>query len=106
VKLQRAISTATRAIRRTVGVVLRRIFDDAEDARYRDMERDIRSLIDQSDGHLSDEIERRIARRLMRNSGFLAECHRSRQYARFKEIMCRIAGAQRQGTRNTPRQVP
>lgn len=49
---------------------MRRIFDDAEDARYRDMERDIERLIGQSGGHFSDEIERRIEQHLMCNSGF------------------------------------
>jgi len=49
---------------------MRRIFDDAEDARYRDMQRDIERVIAQSGGPLSDEIERRIAERLTRNSSF------------------------------------
>jgi hypothetical protein len=49
---------------------MRRIFDDAEDARYRDMQRDIERFIPQSGGPLSDEIERRIAERLTRNSSF------------------------------------
>ena len=59
-----------RAVRNSLGAALRRIFDDAEDARYRAMERDIQSLIGQSDGHFSDETERRIAERLTRNSSF------------------------------------
>ena len=69
-KSQRAISTAVRAIRKSVGAVLRHVFDDAEDARYRDMQRDIEHLIGQSGGQFSDETERRIARHLMRNSSF------------------------------------
>lgn len=69
-KPERATSTAVRAIRKSLGAVLRHIFDDAEDARYRAMQRDIESLIGQSGGHFSDETERRIAQRLMRNSSF------------------------------------
>jgi lysophospholipase L1-like esterase len=69
-KPEHATSTAVRAIRKSLGAVLRHIFDDAEDARYRAMQRDIESWIGQSGGHFSDETERRIARRLMRNSSF------------------------------------
>lgn len=69
-KPQDAIGRATRAACNSLGAVLRRIFRDAEDARYRAMERDIQSLIGQSGGHFSDETERRIAERLMRNSSF------------------------------------
>jgi hypothetical protein len=69
-KLQSATSTAAGAIRKSLGAVLSHIFDDAEDARYRDMERQIRRLIDQSGGHFSDETERRIAQHLMGNSRF------------------------------------
>jgi hypothetical protein len=63
-------STAVRVVRKTLGGALRHIFDGAEDARYRDMQREIERLIAQSGGHFSDETERRIARRLMRNSSF------------------------------------
>jgi len=69
-KPQRGTGAAVRVIRRSFGAVVRRIFDDAEDARYRDMQRDIERLIPQSGGPLSDEIERRIAERLTRNSSF------------------------------------
>jgi len=69
-KPQRITGTAIRVIRRSFDAVMRRIFDDAEDARYRDMQRDIERLIAQSGGPLSDEIERRIAERLTRNSSF------------------------------------
>lgn len=67
-KPQRAISTAARAIRESLGAVMRRIIDDAEDARYRDTQREIERLIGQSGGHFSDETERRIEQRLMRHS--------------------------------------
>jgi hypothetical protein len=69
-KLKLATSTALSAVRKTLGGVLRHIFDDAEDARCRDMEREIERLITQSGGHLSDEMERRIEQRLMRSSSF------------------------------------
>jgi len=69
-KPQRVTSTAARAIRKSLGAILLHIFDDVEDARYRDMERDIERLIGQSGGHFSDETERRIEQRLMRNSSF------------------------------------
>ncbi len=69
-KLKLATSTAVRAVRKTLGGVLRHIFDDAEDARYRHMQREIQRLIAQSGGHLSDEMERRIVERVMRNSSF------------------------------------
>jgi hypothetical protein len=67
-KLKLATSTAVRAVRKTLGGVLRRIFDDAEDARYRHVQREIQHLIAQSGGHWSDEMERRVAQCLMRNS--------------------------------------
>ena len=57
-------------MRKSFGAVLRHIFDDAENARYRDMQRDIEHLIDRSGGRFSDETERRIEQRLMRNSSF------------------------------------
>lgn len=69
-KSQSVTSTAVGAIRKSLGAVLNHILDDAEDARYRDMQREIRHLIDQSGGHFSDEIERRIEQHLMRNSHF------------------------------------
>ena len=69
-KSQSATSTAVGAIRKSLGAVLNHIFDGAGDARYRDMEREIRRLIDQSGGHFSDEIERRIEQHLMGNSRF------------------------------------
>jgi len=69
-KPQRVTGTVVRIIRRSFDAVMRRIFDDAEDARYRDMQRDIERVIAQSGGPLSDEIERRIAERLTRNSSF------------------------------------
>ena len=69
-KSQRAVSAAVRAVRKSVGAVLRHIFDGAEDACYRDVQRDIERLIGQSGGHFSDETERRIEQRLMRNSRF------------------------------------
>ena len=50
---------------------LRRIFDAVMEARQRDAERDIRRLIGWWDGPLSDELERRITKYLMRNSSFL-----------------------------------
>jgi hypothetical protein len=69
-KSQHAISPALRAVRKSVGAVLRHVFDDAGDARYRGTQRDIERLIGQSGGHFSDETERLIARYLMRNSSF------------------------------------
>ena len=42
-----------------------------EEAQRRDTEREIRRLIGSSAGPLSDEMERRIDRHLMRNSSFL-----------------------------------
>ena len=47
---------------------LRRIFDAVVEGRQRKAEQDIRHLIGRSDGHLCDEIERRITEHLMRNS--------------------------------------
>ena len=67
-KLELATGATVRAVRKTLGGALRHIFDGAEDARYRDMEREIERLIAQSGGHWSDEMERRIAERLTRNS--------------------------------------
>lgn len=64
---QGAASTSVRAIRNSLRAVVRHIFDDAEDARYRDVQGEIRRLIGQSGGRFSDEIERRITRHLMRN---------------------------------------
>jgi len=69
-KSRSATNTAAGAVRKSLGAVLSHILDHAEDARYRDMQREIRRLIDQSGGHFSDEIERRIARHLMGNSRF------------------------------------
>jgi len=47
---------------------LRRIFDAVVEGRQRKAEQDVRHLIGRSDGHLCDEIERRITEHLMRNS--------------------------------------
>jgi hypothetical protein len=69
-KRKPAASTAVRAVRKNLGSVLRRIIDDAEDARYRDVQREVQRLIGHSGGHWSDEIERRITQHLMRNSSF------------------------------------
>lgn len=66
-KSKSATRTAAGAIRKSLGAVLNHILDNAEDARYRDMEREIGRLIDQSGGHFSDETERRITQHLMRN---------------------------------------
>jgi hypothetical protein len=62
------MSAAVTAVRKAFGGVLRHILDDAEDARYRDTQRDIERLIGQSGGLFSDEIERRIAEHLGRHS--------------------------------------
>ena len=50
---------------------LRWIVDAIMEPRWRDTEREIRRLIGSSAGPLSDEMERRIDRHLMRNSSFL-----------------------------------
>ena len=47
---------------------LRQIFDAVVEGRQRKTEQDVRHLIGRSDGHLCDEIERRITEHLMRNS--------------------------------------
>jgi hypothetical protein len=65
-KRHSAIDAAVRAVRQYVRGVLRGILDGAYEARCRDIEH----VIGRSDGHLTDEIERRIAQHLMRNSDF------------------------------------
>jgi hypothetical protein len=47
------------------------IFDAIMEAQWRATEREIQRLIGSSVGPLSDEMERRIDRHLMRNSSFL-----------------------------------
>jgi len=68
-KREHATIIALTAAKKVRGVLLR-ILDAGEKARCRDVEREIRRIISQSDGHLSDETERRIAQHLMRNSNF------------------------------------
>jgi hypothetical protein len=63
-------ATALSAKRRRRSL-LRWIVDAIMEARWRDTEREIRRLIGSSAGPLSDEMERRIDRHLMRNSSFL-----------------------------------
>lgn len=65
-----ATITALSAAAKKVSGVLRRILDAGEEARYRDMQREIRRVISQPDGYLSDETERRISQLLMRHSSF------------------------------------
>jgi len=61
--------TADAADRRFNGFV-RRILDKVTETRHRDMDRKIERVISLSGEHLSDEVERRIAQHLMRNSSF------------------------------------
>ena len=49
---------------------LHRILDAVTETHHRGMEREIERVIGRSGEHLSDEIERRIAQQLMRNSSF------------------------------------
>ena len=63
-------ATAPSAKRRRRSL-LRCIVDAIMEARRRDTEREILRLIGSSAGPLSDEMERRIDRHLMRNSSFL-----------------------------------
>lgn len=65
-KHHRASGTAARAVRQRLGAVLRRILDSAEETRHRRAQREIQRLVGRSDGHLSDEIERRITQHFMR----------------------------------------
>lgn len=69
-KRHRATSKAVKAVHRCLRAVLCRILDGAEDARYRDTQREIERLIGRSGGHLTDEIERDISLYLMRKSSF------------------------------------
>ena len=50
--------------------VLRRIYDAVMHGRQHHADRDIARYLDQSGGHLTDEIERRITEHLMRNHSF------------------------------------
>lgn len=52
------------------GRLLRRILNAVTESHHHDMNRAIQRVIGQSDGHLTDELERRIAQRLMLNSTF------------------------------------
>jgi len=65
-----ATSTAADAVDHEPRGFLHRILDAVTETRHRDMEREIQRVIGRSGEHLSDEIERRIAEHLMRNSSF------------------------------------
>lgn len=69
-KRHRTTSTAVRAVRQRLGAVLCRILDEVVEAHYRDMQREIQRLTGRSDGHLTDEIERRITHHIMRHPRF------------------------------------
>ena len=64
-------ATATRAdaVKRKCCGSVRRILDAIAATPYRDIERDIQRVTNGTE-HLSDEVERRIAQHLMRNSSF------------------------------------
>jgi hypothetical protein len=73
-KQDSTINIARSAVRQYVRGVLRRILDGADGERCRDIER----VIGRSNGYLTDEVERRVAQHLMRNSSFLAKRHSAR----------------------------
>jgi len=67
-KQDHATVTPAEAGNRRCHRLLRRIFDMMARARERDLRRNIGRVIGQTDGHLSDELERRITLYLTRHS--------------------------------------
>ncbi len=65
-----AISKAVSAVRKCLDGVLRHILHGADEKRSRGIRREAERVVGQSDGNPSDEIERRIEQRFMRNSWF------------------------------------